>query len=144
MFFRRIIELGIAQRQRYRVMPHQFFEDLKRHPRIEQVSRKGMTQTVGRIVPRDPSSGEILIHQHVDLGPEEMHSMPFRTWKEIQTWRVVGPPDLERLLHIGGERHDAIHLPCAPVDAHGARVQINGIPGQPTHLRDAQPTAQHE
>ncbi len=36
------VEAGRAQRQRYRVMPHQFFENLKRHPRIEQVRRKGM------------------------------------------------------------------------------------------------------
>ena len=102
-----------------------------------------MTQTVGRIMPRDPRRGEILIHQHVDLGPEEMHAMPFRTWKEIQTWRVVSPPDLEGLLHIGGEIHDAIHLPFAPVDADGARVQINRVPGQGTHFRDPEPTASH-
>ena len=50
----------------------------------------------------------------------------------------------EGLLHIRGEIYDAIDLPFAAVDAHGACVQVNGIPGEGTHLGDPQPTAQHE
>ncbi len=144
VFFGRIVELGIAQRQRYRVMPHQFFEDFKRHPGIEEMGRKGMTQTVRRIMARQTGGREVLIHQPVDVRPEEMRSMPFRTRKEIQTGRGVGAPDLKGLLHIRGQIHDAIDLPFPAVDAYRARAQINGVPGQCTHLRDTQPTAQHE
>jgi hypothetical protein len=89
-------------------------------------------------------SREILIHQHVDLGAEEMCSMPFRTGEELHTWPGVGPPDLEGLLHIWGQGDNAIDLPFAVVDAHRARPQIDGIPGQGTYLRDAQSTAQHQ
>jgi len=35
----------------HRVMLHQFFENLKRYPRIAQMGRKGMTQT------RPPTDG---------------------------------------------------------------------------------------
>jgi hypothetical protein len=37
--------------------------------------------------------------------------MPFRTGEKILAWRVVRLPDLERLLHVRGEIHDAINLP---------------------------------
>jgi hypothetical protein len=125
-------------------MPHQFFEDFKRHPRIEQMGRKGMTQTVRRIMAGQAGGPEVVIHEPGDMRPEEVGSMPFRTGKEIRAGGGVGAPDLPRVLHIGGQIHDPIDLPFAPVDAHRPRIAINGVPGQRTDLRDAQPTAQHE
>src|SRR6266581_1630740 len=107
------------------------------------MGRKGMTQTVGRIVPRDPCSGEILIHQHIDLRAEEVYPMTFRTWKEIEARGVMCPPNLERLLHIWGEVHNAIDLPFAAVDADRPCVEINGVPRQGTHFRDPEATAEH-
>ena len=53
-------------------MAHQFFEDLKRDPCIEQMGRKGMAQTVRRIMACETSGREILIHQDINLGPEEV------------------------------------------------------------------------
>jgi len=38
----------------------------------------------------------------------------------------------------------AIHLPFALVDANGPCLDIEGGPGERTHLPDAQPTAQHQ
>ncbi len=125
-------------------MPHQFFQHLKGHAGIEEVGRKGMPQTVRGIMTRQARGCEVLIHQPIDLGPEEVCPMTFRTGKEIQAGRVMRPPDLKGLLHIRGQIHDAIDLPFTAVDAYRARAQINGVPGQCTHLRDAQPTVQHE
>ena len=92
----------------------------------------------------EPRGREILIHQDVDLGPEEMGSMTFRTGEEIDAWGVVRPPDRESSLHIRGQIDDAINLPFALVDAHGLRVEVNSVPGEGTHLGDPQPAAQHE
>jgi hypothetical protein len=64
-------------------MAHQFFQDLKRHTGIEEVGGKRMPEAVRRIMTGEPSGREILIHQDIDLGSEEMWSMTFRTGEEI-------------------------------------------------------------
>src|SRR2546422_5120708 len=99
--------------------------------------REIMAQTVRRIMLGQSSGGEILIHQPVDLGPEEVWPMPFRAGKEIRAGRVVCAPALQGLLHIRGQIHDPIPLPFAPVNTDGTRVEINGVPRQRTDLRDA-------
>src|SRR5712691_4797987 len=115
------------------------------HPSARHNSGRGiMPQTVRGIMTRQASGREVLIHQSIDLGPEEVCPMTFRTGKEIQAGRVMRPPDLQGLLHIRGQIHDAIDLPFPAVDAYRARAQINGVTGQRTHLRDTQPTTQHE
>ena len=40
--FRRIVELGIAERLVQRVMAEQLFQHFQRYPRVEEVGRKGM------------------------------------------------------------------------------------------------------
>ena len=92
-------------------MPHQFFKYLKGHAGIEEVGGKGMPQTVRGIMARQASGREVLMHQPIDLGPEEVCPMTFRTRKERQAGRVMRPPDLKGLLHIWRQIHDAIDLP---------------------------------
>ena len=91
----------------------------------------------------EPSGRAILIHQDIDLGPEEICSMTFRTGEELDAWGVVRPPDRARPLHIRGQLHDTIALPFALVDAHGLRVYGKSVPGEGTPLGDPQPAAQH-
>jgi hypothetical protein len=118
-------------------MPHKLFEDLQGYPRIEEVGRKGMAQTVRGIMPRHASGREIVIHEAVDVGAKEVGAMPFRTRKEIGPRGVMGAPDLEGLLHIRRHIHDTIHLPFTPVDPDGTCTAINRVPCERTDLGDA-------
>src|SRR6266446_2660975 len=98
------------------------------------MGRKGMAQTVRGIMARQAGSGEVLIHEPVDLGAKEMCPMAFRTGEEIETGRVVGAPYREGLLHIWGQIDHPIHLPFTLVDPDGACRAINRVPCQRTDL----------
>jgi len=54
------------------------------------------------------------------------------------------PPDLYVVGYIWGEIDDAIHLPFAPIDTYRPSGAIHGVPREGTHLRDPQPTPQHQ
>lgn len=53
-------------------MAHQFFKYLKGHAGIEEVGGKRMPEAVRRRMACETSGREILIHQDIDLGSEEM------------------------------------------------------------------------